>query len=114
MTQNVKHPNIKIFWLELMLATIIPFVICWSVIPTNILNSNSWLKLLELIGIGGSCLMLFVGIPGGIIGIKKARRMEKLRTATVVLSIINLSAGIVECGMLIFILCATIFGKVSV
>ena len=103
-----------IFLLEFILFLIIPFVIWWSSTPTNILNSNSLFKLLETIGICGSAIILCVDIPVGIIGIIYAKRMTKLRTATIVLSIINLVAGSIEVFMLLLIFCAVVFGGVTV
>ena len=103
-----------IFWLELAICLVIPFVVWWSNTPTNILNSNSLFKLLEIIGIGGSGIILLVGIPVGIIGIIKAKRMIKLRRTTFTLSIINLVAGSFEVFMLLLIFCAVVFGGVSV
>ena len=103
-----------IFGLELALFLVIPFVVWWANTPTNILNSNSLFKLLETIGVLGSGIILLVGIPAGIIGIIMAKRMIKLRKTTFVLSIINLSSGIIEIGMIIAIFCAVVFGGVSV
>ena len=94
-----------------MLALVIPFIICWSKTPTNILNSGFWwFELLGFIGFFGIILVFLAGIPLGIIGIKKAKRMEQLRVATLVLSIINLSAGIIEIIILIMIFCAVALG----
>ena len=98
-----------IFLLELILFLIIPFDIWWSFTPTNILNSNSLFKLLEIIGIGGSGIILLVGIPVGIIGIIKAKRMIKLRKTTFVLSIINLAAGSIEILVLFALFCVVVF-----
>ena len=78
------------------------------------LNSNSLLKLLEPIGLIGSALIFLAGIPIGIIGIRKSKIMEKRRIATIVLSLINLSAGIIETIMLILVFCAVVFGGASV
>ena len=103
-----------IFGLELALLLIIPFVVWWSITPTNVLNSNSLYKLLETIGIWGSGIFLLIGIPAGIIGIIKAKRMTKLKKTTFVLSIINLVAGSVEVLILILAFCAVVFGGVSV
>ena len=103
-----------LFWFELALFLVIPFVIWWSTTPTNVLNSSSLYKLLETVGIGGSGIILLMGIPAGIIGIIKARRMIKLRKTTFVLSIINLVAGSVEVLMLLLVFCAVVFGGVSV
>ena len=103
-----------IFGLELTLFLVIPFVVWWSNTPTNILNSNSLFKLLETIGIWGSGIILFVGIPAGIIGIIKAKRMMKFRKTTIVLSIINLVAGSIEILMLLVVFCAVVFGGASV
>ena len=103
-----------IFGFELALLLVIPFVVWWSITPTNVLNSNSLYKLLETIGIGGSGIILLVDIPAGIIGIIKAKRMIKLRKTTFTLSIINLVAGSFEVFMLLLIFCAVVFGGVSV
>jgi len=103
-----------IFWLELALFLVIPFVIWWSATPTNVLNSNSLYKLLATVGISGSGIILLIGIPAGIIGIIKAKRMMKLRKTTFVLSIINLVAGSIEILTLLIIFCAVVFGGASV
>ena len=102
-----------IFGLEFAFVLVIPFVIWWSTTPTNVLNSSSLYKLLEIVGIFGSGL-LPVGIPVGIIGIIISKRMIQLRKATLVLSIINLSAGSIEILMLLLLFCAVVFGGVSV
>ena len=106
--------NKIIFWLEVALVLVLPFVIWWGVTPTNVLNSSVQFKLLEKIGILGSGLILLAGIPVGIIGIIKAKRMTKLRKTTTVLSIINLSVGSIEVLTLAVIICATLLGTVSV
>lgn len=103
-----------IFGLELALFLAIPFVVWWSNTSTNILNSNALFKLLETIGIWGSGSILVIGIPVGIIGIIKARRMIKLRKTTFVMSIINLAAGSIEILMLLVVFCAVVFGGASV
>ena len=102
------------FGLELAFVLVIPFVIWWSTTPTNVLNSNSLYKLLEAVGIGGSGIFLLIGIPAGIIGIIKAKRMTKLKKTTFVLSIINLVAGSVEVLILLLVFGAVVFGGVSV
>ena len=103
-----------IFWFELALFLVIPFVVWWSTTPTNVLNSSSLYKLLETVGIWGSGIFLLIGIPAGIIGIIKAKRMTKLKKITFVLSIINLVAGSVEVLILLLVFCAVVFGGVSV
>ena len=113
MTENTKSPYLKFFWLELALVLVIPFIICWANIPTSILNSGFLFKVLEIIGICGGILRFFAGIPVGIVGIIKARRMVRLRYATIALSIINLIAGIIELLMVVLILCAVVFGGVT-
>ena len=113
MKENNPIFNKNIFVLEILFVLIIPFVICWSITPTNVLNSNSLYKLLEAVGIFGSGL-LPVGIPVGIIGIIVSKRMAKLRKATLFLSITNLSAGIIEIFILLLIFCTVIFGGASV
>ena len=113
MTKNIDNSNVNFFWLELAIAMVIPFIICWGIIPTNVLNSNFFLKLLENIGLLGSVFILFGGIPLGIIGIKKAKRMKKLQIATIAFSITNLTAGIIEIIILILLFCSVIFGGIS-
>ena len=114
MKENNTISNKVILGLELALFLAIPFVIWWSNTPTNILNSNSLFKLLETIGIWGSGIILLLGIPVGVIGISKAKRMIKLRKATFVLSTINLAAGSIELLMLLAVFCAVVFGGASV
>ena len=114
MTKNVTRPNRWIFWLELLLAAFIPFIIWWSITPTNILNSNSLFKLLETIGLRGSTLIFFTGVPIGVIGLRKAKGMEKRRTATIVLSILNLSMASIEIALMFLIFCMVVFGGASV
>ena len=104
----------KIFFgLECAFFSVIPFVIWWSTTPTNVLNSNSLYKLLEVVGVCG-CALLPAGIPIGIIGIIMSKRMEQLRKSTLVLSIINLSVGSIEILMLLLLFCAVVFGGASV
>ena len=61
----------------------------------------------------GSVFILFGGIPLGIIGIKKAKRMKKLQIATIAFSITNLTAGIIEIIILILLFCSVILGGIS-
>ncbi len=114
MAKNTNHINMVFFLLELMVAIFIPFIIWWSHTPTNILNSNYLFKLLELVGLGGSTLIFFAGIPVGIIGIWKAKRTGKLRIATTTLSLLNISAGMYEIAIVILIFYAVIFRGASV
>lgn len=110
MIKNTNRPCSGIFRLEVILTSFIPFIIWWMNIPTNILNSNPWLGLPEFIGLLGITLIFFAGIPVGIIGIRKAKEMKKRRVATIVLSLINLSAGIIEVVILILIFSAVLLG----
>ena len=103
-----------LFEYELILAAFIPFIIWWSFIPTNVLNSSFWFGLLECIGLCGSVIIFFEGIPIGIIGVKKAKELGKKRIPMIVLSLINLSAGIIEVGMLILVFYMVAFRGVSV
>ena len=103
-----------IFWFELALFLVIPVVIWWSTTPTNVLNSNSLYKLLETVGILGSGIILLIGLPAGMIGIIKARKMIKLKKTTFALSIINLVTGCIEFLILLVAFCAVVFGGVSV
>lgn len=113
MTNNTDNSNTSIFWIEFAMSILMLFIICWALIPTNVLNSNFLYKELESVGVGGLIVMLFFSIPIGIIGIKKARVMDKYRIPTTIFSIINLSFGIIEILLLILIFCAVIFGGVT-
>ena len=113
MKENNTFFNKTVLWLEFAYILIIPFVIWWATTPTNVLNSNSLYKLLEIVGVFGSGL-LPIGIPIGIIGIITSKKMIKLRKTTVFLSIVNLSVGIIAILMMLLILCAVIFGGASV
>ena len=99
MTKKIKRRYLWVFWLELTLAAVIPFIIMSSNTPTNVINSNSLFKLLDTIG--SSAIVL-------------SRRLEKLRIATIVLSGLNLTAGLIEIIALILIFCMTVFGGASV
>ena len=118
MTENTKKTSKAIFWSELALVMIIPISLCWSMIPTNVLNSHVAFKILEVIALGGGILILATGIPLGITGITasviKSNDMGKLRIPTLVFSIINLSAGIILIVGPIVLLCAVVFGGLSV
>lgn len=114
MTKKIKRRYLWVFWLELTLAAVIPFIIMSSNTPTNVINSNSLFKLLDTIGTSASTLIFFIGIPAGIIGIVLSRRLEKLRIATIILSGLNLTAGLIEIIALILIFCMTVFGGASV
>lgn len=113
MAENKKPHYQIVFWLELILAAIIPIIICWRITPTKVLNSNLLFRLLESAGILGSILMFFVGIPVGIFGIIKAKKMKKLRIPTTILSVINIIAGLMEIIVLILIIYAVFFKGVS-
>ena len=39
MSETKKH-TISFFWFELVLTSFIPFIVWWSLTPTNILNSS--------------------------------------------------------------------------
>ena len=99
MRKNSTVLDKALFGMQIALFLVKPFVIWWATTPTNILNSNSLFKLLEVVG---------------IIGIIMAKRMIKFRKATLVLSIINLAVGAVAIIMVLVILCAVLFGGATV
>ena len=113
MLETKKYSNL-LFWFELVLTSFIPFIICWSFTPTNILNSNFLFGLLELIGLWGSIIIFFAGIPLGILGICRAKNAGKFKITMIVLSISNLSVGIFEVAVLILIFYKVVFCGVSV
>lgn len=103
-----------IFITELVFAAVIPFIIVWVLTPTSVLNSSAVFGAIGMVGGIGGAVLLIGGIPIGITGIKTARGMDRMRWATKVLSIVNLTAGMIEIVILIFIFCAVIFGGVAV
>ena len=103
----------NIFWFELALFLVIPFVVWWSTTPTNVLNSHFLYKLLGIVGVVG-CGLLPAGIPVGIIGIIMSKRMEQLRKSTLILSIVNLSVGSIGILGLLVLFGAVVFGGASV
>ena len=105
--------NKMIFTLELAFFLIITFVILYAFTPNNVLNSNSLYKMLQTVGIFGTQVLYF-GMPVGVIGIITSKGMIKLRKATVFLSIVNLTAGIISIFMILLIFLAVIFGRISV
>ena len=113
---NMKENNTVfdkiIFALECSLVLFVPFVILWS-FPTAALNSDALYRFLEAVGVFGHGCILLAGIPAGVIGIIKAKRMVQLRKPTLVLSIINISAGSIELLMWLLVFCAVIFGGVT-
>ena len=109
MSDNQKRLGIFIFWLELITAAFILLIVCWSLIPTNLLNSSSLLFVLQNVGIIAFVLILFAGIPVGIVGIVKSKKMIKCRIATMVLSVINLSAAVFEIAMIVLIFYGVMF-----
>ena len=113
MLKNKKFSTQIVFWLEFALALVIPIIICWSTTSTKVLNSNLLFKLLEGAGICGSILMLLAGIPVGVFGIIKAKRMERLRNATIILSILNIIAGLIEILIPVLIFYAVVFRGIS-
>ena len=50
----------------------------------------------------------------GIVGVKKAKELGKQRIPMIVLSLINLTAGIIEVGMLILVFYMVAFRGVSI
>ena len=108
--QEAKHFGTVIFWIELILASIIPFVIWWANTPTNVLNSGHVWKGLEYVGVRGAFVLFFAGIPAGIIGIIISKKMISLRVPTLVLSILNLIAGFVEIAVLVLMFYAVLSG----
>ncbi len=113
MIKNKKSHAQIVFWLEFALASVIPIIICWSITSTKVLNSNLLFRLLESAGICGSILMFFAGIPVGVLGIIKAKRMKRLRNATIVLSIFNIIVGLIEILILVLIFYAVVFRGIS-
>lgn len=112
-TVKQKMNNKKVFLMELLFAIMIPIIVWWTNIPTNVLNSNFMWGYLETAGILGVILMFFAGIPVGILGLRKSKQMKKLRNITFALSVLNISVGAIEIVTFFLILCAVLFGGVT-
>ena len=113
----IKSDNITNWWifaLEVLLTAFIPFIILWSITPTNVLNSCFLFGMLETIGLFGAGIIFVCGIPIGILGIRKARETGSLKIVTVILAVINISASAFEIFILIRILFAVIVERITV
>ncbi len=103
-----------VFVANIFLVVHLPFIVFWSKIPNNILNSNSLWGWIELIGFAGAFYVLVGGIALGIMGIKESKKMEKFGRATKVMSIINLCAGVCEVGLFVILIFGVVVGSISV
>ena len=100
MPENSRPPIVWPFWLELVLAIFIPFIITFWLSPADIVSSSPLVSSFQLVGVYGSGLMLLFGIPLGIIGFIKSGKMKKRRVFTLALSAINISAAIAVIGIM--------------
>lgn len=98
------------FWLQICDVLFIPFIVWWSLTPTNVLNLNPGWKMLERVGLFGAALLFFTGILFGVIGFVKARKMSRLRIPTKVLAVVNIGAGISLLVLLVLMLYAAANG----
>ena len=90
-----KGPNIPwLFWIELLPLFFVPCVIWFSNTPTNVLNASTYGRILEFLGIIGLQIISFSVLPLGIVGLTHLKTQNNLRMATKILSIVNLSLGI--------------------
>ncbi len=113
----IKSDNITNWWifaLEVLLTAFIPFIILWSITPTNVLNSCFLFGMLETIGLFGAGIIFVCGIPIGILGIRKVREMGRLKIVTLILSVINISTSSFEIFILLRIFWAVIVEGVTV
>ena len=93
MEQNDQKKILWPFFLQIPLLVLIPFFIWYSKTPTNVLNSSLWWKLLQTVGIGGSIILFWVGIPVGVLGLKNAKRTQGLCIPTRIMAVITFAAG---------------------
>ena len=111
---DTKHLGLIVFYLELILALTIPFIIFGTTIPTNVIHSMPLSDVFESIMSIGNTILLIFGIPVGTIGVITPQKTKKRRIATVILSIINILAVLIEIVVSIAIICAMVFGGDSV
>ena len=109
MEHKAERKTLLLFLLQLAVLIFLPFHIWWGNTPTNILNSSPWWQLLETIGMWGTGIIFFAGIPVGIIGLINVKRTSKLCIPTRVLGIINIACSAILWLMLLAALCAFIF-----
>ena len=107
---NVINRIVWPFWLQICDVLFIPFIVWWSLTPTNVLNSSPCWKMLERAGLFGAALLFFTGILFGVIGLVKARKMSRLRIPTRVLAVINIGAGFILLVLLIMMFVAAAKG----
>lgn len=93
MEQNNRKRILWPFFLQIPLLVLIPFFIWYSKTPTNVLTSDPWWKLLQTVGIWGSVILFWVGIPVGVLGLKNARRTQGLCIPTRIMAVITFAAG---------------------
>lgn len=100
------------FWLEMALVSFLLFTVWWATTPTNVLNSEPLWKALEWVGLFGHGIA-FWGCPIGIVGLRAAKKMVKLRTVTRVLAVVNLVIGSLLVSLWIMAFSAVLFGQAT-
>ena len=114
MDKKTENNNTVIFLMELILASAILLIGIFGNIPTNVLNSNVFLIIFGSFAVTALFLVFIMGIPLGIIGLVKQRKMKKFRVATIILSIINLTTSGIFWGFIIMLFVGVISGSLSV
>lgn len=108
-----QYKGLWVFIIELLFTCMIPIVAIWGFIPTSVLNSNVILKVFELLAVNSLIIMFLLGIPVGSMGIIMSRKMTALKKTTIVLSIINILAGLVGVVLLLLIFYAVVFKGIT-
>lgn len=102
------------FWLNLAVAALLPFFFWWANTPTNLLHQDMFGPLLEMAGAFSMFIHFTLGIPAGIVGLVKAKKMKKFRIITRILSIINLLVAALGIGMILVIFVGALTGDIRV
>ena len=103
-----------LFWIELTPLFFVPCIIWYGNTPTNVLNASTYGKILEFFGIYGLQIISFSVLPLGIVGLALFKQQNKLRMATKILSIVNLSLGILMLLGIFVVICLMVFKGFSV
>ena len=100
------------FYIQLIPICIIPLVLVWSVIPTNVLHSSFFGVSLEYYGISGLGVLYIGALPASILGVKNVKKMLRFKKLTILLAIINLLIGLSLIGLLILVFLSGFYGYV--
>ena len=101
------------FLIQLITLVGVPLTLVMGNIPNNVINQNDLLATLYNLSFVFYVLYFLFAIPAGVIGIynsKKGNMLPKLKTITLILSILNIIVGGITIGIIVLILIAALIG----